>query len=77
MAIVTRFSEVTKDRVGVPKTAECGVCMIDVAGTQYLLLETYGAADRAMPGKVSQSLHLDRAHAAELKSLLEHYFPGI
>ena len=77
MAIVTGFSEVTKERVGAPKTTECGVCVVDVAGTKYLLLETYGAADRVIPGKVSQSLHLDRAHAAELKGLLEHYFPGI
>ncbi len=77
MAIVTRFSSVTKDRVGQPKTTECGVCLVDVAGTSYLLLETYGAADRAIPGKVSQSLHLDRRRARELKQILEQHFPGL
>jgi len=71
MAIVTRFSRAIKDRVGRPKSTEC------VDGAAYLLLETYGPADRAMPGKVSQSLHLDRHHAAELKALLEQQFPGI
>ena len=77
MAIVTRFSAVTKDRVGHPKTTECGVSSVDIDGTRYLLLETYGAADRAMPGKVSQSLHFDRQHAVELKAILERQFPGI
>jgi hypothetical protein len=77
MAIVTRFSRVTKDRVGRPKSTECGFCSVEIDGAAYLLLETYGAADRAMPGKVSQSLHLDRHHAAELKALLEQQFPGI
>ena len=77
MAIVTRFATVTKDRVGRPQTTECGVSAVDIDGTSYLLLETYGAADRAIPGKVSQSLHLDRARALELKALLEQRFPGI
>jgi hypothetical protein len=30
-----------------------------------------------MPGKVSQSLHIDRTHAAELKAFLEQKFPDI
>jgi hypothetical protein len=77
MAIVTRFFRVTKDRVGRPKRTECGVSTVEVDGAPYLLLETYGASDRAMPGKVSQSLHIDRAHAAELKALPERQFPGI
>jgi hypothetical protein len=77
MAIVTGFSQVTKDRVGRPKTTECGFCAVEVDGTHYLLLETYGAADREIPGKVSQSLHLDRERAAELKGLLDNSFPGI
>jgi hypothetical protein len=77
MAIVTKFSRVTKDRIGTPKTTECGFCQVEIGGTYYLLFETYGAADRAIPGKVSQSLHLDRERATELKSLLEQHFPGI
>lgn len=76
MAIVTRFSQVTKDRVGQPKTTECGYSTVEIDGTRYLLLETYGASDRAMPGKVSQSLHLDRDRAVELKALIERQFPG-
>jgi hypothetical protein len=77
MAIVTKLAPVTKDRIGSPKTTECGFCRVEVGGTPYLLLESYGAADRAIPGKVSQSLHFDRQRASELKSLLEETFPGI
>jgi hypothetical protein len=74
---VTRFFRVTKDRVGRPKRTECRVSTVEVDGAPSLLLETYGVSDRAMPGKVSQTLHIDRAHAAELKALLERQFPGI
>jgi hypothetical protein len=77
MAIVTAFSPVTKERVGRPKTAECGFFRVEIDGTSYLALETYGSPDRANPDKPSQSLHLDRARASELKALLERQFPGI
>jgi hypothetical protein len=77
MAIVTRFTPVTKDRVGRAKTTECGYCRVELDGVEYLLIESYGANDRAIPGKVSQSLHLDRDRAAELKRLLERHFPGL
>ena len=77
MAIVTEFTRVTKDRVGRPKTTECGFCSVEIDGIQYLLLETYGSADRAIPGKISQSLHIDRERAAALKTVLERQFPGI
>jgi len=77
MAIVTKFSKVTKDRVRRPSAVECGYCRIDIEGVPYLVLETYGSSHRVYKGTPSQSLHLDRAHAAELKVLLENAFPGI
>lgn len=77
MAIVTELVEVTKDRPGRPKTTRCGYTTVDLDGTRYLLLESYGSPDREIPDKVSQSLHLDRDHAARLKAVLERTFPGI
>ncbi len=74
---MTRFSPVIKDRIGRPKTAECGYSRVEIDSTPYLVLEIYGAADRTIPGNVSQGLHLDRDHATQLKSLLEQQFPGI
>ncbi len=77
MAIVTEFSPVTKERVGRPTTVACGFCGVAIDGDRYLMLETYGSAHRANPGKPSQSIHLDRSGAATLKRLLEDHFPGI
>lgn len=77
MAIVTRFSKVTKERTGRPTSVECGFCKVEIDGTGYLMLETYGSEHRANPGKPSQSLHIDRVAAMELKELLEEHFPGI
>jgi hypothetical protein len=77
VAIVVSFREVVKDRVGRAKTTECGFAMVSLEGTAYLLIESYGATDRDKPGKISQSLHLDRQRAEELKQLLERSFPGI
>ena len=77
MAIVTQFYSVVKERFGRPKQTECGYCLVEIDGTRYLLLETYGATDRAIPGKISQSIHLNRPRAAELKQLLDDCFPGI
>lgn len=77
MAIVSVFRQAVKDRVGRPTTTECGYASVEVDGVTYLLLESYGSSARAKPGKISQSLHIDRRRAAELKTLLEKQFPGI
>lgn len=77
MAIVTAFREVTKDRVGRPRDTECGYTSVEIDGTRYLLIESYGSAQRDMQGKISQSLHLDRQRAVALKQVLEQQFPGI
>ena len=55
MAIVTRFSRVTKDRVGRREEHRMRLLPCRVDGTAHLLLETCGAADRAMPGEVSRN----------------------
>jgi hypothetical protein len=77
MAIVTEFVKVSKARPGRPKSTRCGFCALEIDGTRYLLLESYGSPDRQFPEKVSQSLHIDRDRAADLKAVLEQTFPGI
>jgi hypothetical protein len=77
MAIITRFFPITKERWGRATTVECGFANVEIDGTAYLVLETYGSSHRANPGKQSQSIHLDRKRSAELKTLLEQRFPGI
>ena len=77
MAIVMDFRKVAKERVGRATPTECGYVVVELDGVDYLLLESYGSPSRAKPGKTSQSLHLDREHAAQLKAILERSFPGI
>ncbi len=77
MAIVTVFRKIVKERVGRATPTECGYTVVELDGVHYLLLESYGSPSRAKPGKTSQSLHLDRERATQLKAILEHSFPGI
>lgn len=55
----------------------CGYRWFDVGGRRILQLDTYGSEERAIPGKVSQSLQLDEGVARELKALIERAFPGL
>lgn len=50
-----RFSRVTNDRVGRVTNTECGVYPVKIDGTIYLLRETCGAPDRAVPGEVRRN----------------------
>jgi hypothetical protein len=56
---------------------ECGYTVFESGGRSYLQLDTYGSSDRAIPGKVSQSIQVDEEGARELKRLLQRTFPGI
>ena len=54
----------------------CGYASSRVGGHLILQLETYGSTERKIPGKVSQSIQLDEAAAAELKAIIDRTFPG-
>lgn len=56
---------------------ECGYMTITVDGETLLQLDTYGSEEREIPGKVSQSLQLDRKAAEQLLRLMRRAFPGI
>ena len=56
---------------------ECGYSVFESGGQRYLQLDTYGSAERAIPGKTSQSLQLDETGARRLKRLIEETFPGL
>jgi hypothetical protein len=48
-----------------------------VDGRTLLRLETYGSAEREVPGKRSQSLELDEEAAPELIAILKSAFPNL
>ncbi|MFC0199296.1 hypothetical protein [Paracoccus rhizosphaerae] len=54
--------------------ATCSIVMAE--GEKLLQIDTYGSADRAIPGKVSQSLQFDRQGAEELAKLLQQILDG-
>lgn len=56
---------------------ECGWNAVSVDGRTLLRLETYGSADREIPGKRSQSLELDEQAARELMTILKRSFPSL
>jgi hypothetical protein len=60
-----------------PTSAECGYRAFDSGGRRFLQLDTYGSDDRAIPGKVSQSLQLDVESARQLTKILEGAFPDL
>jgi hypothetical protein len=76
MALLRRFDELKKDRNTVHDEVDCTFSIFEDAGNLYLQLDTYGSRDRQIPGKVSQSIQLDAASAAELRRLLERTFGG-
>ena len=77
MALLRDFIPINKDRQRVHDIVECGYSLFSRDGQTYLQLDTYGSQERAIPGKTSQSLQLDRSAARQLKNLLEASFPEL
>jgi hypothetical protein len=57
-----------------PTAAECGYSTAAFNGKRYLQLSTYGSDQRKYPGKVSQTIQLDRKAAQELSRLIGRSF---
>ena len=57
-----------------PTSVVCGVEIYEVGGMRLVQLDTYGAEDRDIPGKVSQTLQLDDAAALQLVKILQAAF---
>lgn len=77
MALLRDFIPLSKERQRVHDLVECGYSVFTDGGQTYLQLDTYGSQERAIPGKTSQSLQLDRSAAEQLKVLIEATFPGL
>ncbi len=46
-------------------------------GERCLQIDTYGSADREMPGKKSQSIRLTPEAIAQLRELIDRHFPSL
>jgi hypothetical protein len=61
-----------------PTDVECGhKSFTDISGERFLQLDTYGSEERAIPGKISQSLQLNHAAAQNLKQIIDRFLAGL
>ena len=78
MALIRSFVPTGASNIGrIHGEVECGYAIFEAAGGRYLQLDTYGSSDRALPGKVSQTLQVDESSARELNRLLMLAFPTL
>lgn len=77
MARIVEFRPVPGEASAAHGPVDCGYRSFSSGGEKYLQLDTYGSPHRAIPGKVSQSIQLDRAGAAALCRILMEAFPGL
>ena len=77
MAIVRSFSFAAKESQRLhPTRVDCYCSVLTAAdGRRYLQLDTHGSDDRAIPGKISQTLQFDAATAGQLRKMLDEVFP--
>jgi hypothetical protein len=77
MALIKHFDSVPSDSQRVHGPVTCGYRTFTADGRRILQLDTYGSADRMIPGKISQSLQLDADSARELLKIIEGAFPDL
>ncbi len=77
MALIGEFHHVTSDKSALHKPVSCGWRTFHAGDAKILQLDTYGSDTRQIPNKVSQSIQLDRAGAAELVKLIRATFPEL
>jgi hypothetical protein len=77
VALIKSFTPAGLENPGrVHREVDCGYAIFESAGRRYLQLDTYGSAERVIPGKVSQTIQIDESGAKELRKLLQRAFPG-
>ncbi|MFC7530298.1 hypothetical protein [Actinoplanes sp. GCM10030250] len=78
MAVIVSFFPSKDGKGGIHRTeVDCGWQVIDHHGGSYLQLSTYGSDQRKSEKKVSQTIQIDRAQAAELLNIIGRAFPGL
>jgi hypothetical protein len=77
MALISAFEPSSPDTQRLHGPVTCGYRTFTVDGRRVLQLDTYGSAQRQIPGKISQSIQLDAGSARELLGIIEEAFPGL
>ena len=74
MAIVRTFEPKDLDRSSKHSEVEATISLVEANGEKFIQIDTYGSKDRAIPGKVSQSLRLSKAAFDQLIQLGKSHF---
>ena len=74
MAIVRSFEAKELDRASRHSEVEATISLVEDGGEKFIQIDTYGSKDRAMPGKVSQSLRLSKSAFEQLQTLGGKHF---
>ena len=74
MALVREFKKLDGERYQLHEEVEARYAIFDRDGKGFVQINTYGRVDREFPGKVSQSIQLDREGAEALVTILQKAF---
>jgi hypothetical protein len=70
----TSFSEITKDRNQIHECTESSFTIFSKDGRTIFQIDTFGTSHRRVPGKISQSLQIDKEMAEVLIQKLRSTF---
>lgn len=71
---ISKIEKLNKDRNSIHEKVYTTYSSFDSCGKHYVQIDTYGRSDRELPGKISQSIQLDKDSAAFLFDLLKREF---
>jgi hypothetical protein len=71
---ISKIEKLNKDRNSIHEKVYTTYSSFDSCGKHYVQIDTYGRSDREQPGKISQSIQLDKDSAAFVFSLLKREF---
>ena len=74
MALIRAFEEKRRDRQSIHDAIDATYAIFERDGRTFVQIDTYGRAEREMPGKISQSLQFDEKSARELFDILKDAF---
>lgn len=74
MALVTKFEKLDGERTQLHEEVEAKYAVFERDGRGFVQINTYGRPGREIPGKVSQSIQLDRQGAEALVAILRKSF---
>ncbi len=74
MAFVRRFEQKNMERNSLHKEIGATYSVFGIDDKRIVQIDTYGSADREIPGKKSQTIQLDREGAENLFLILKNEF---